>query len=50
VGQREQTNNEPRWLVVVVVGVGWREQTDDEPSWLVVVVVGVGAGENKRIT
>jgi uncharacterized protein (DUF983 family) len=52
VGRREQTNDEPRWLVIVVasVGVGQREQTDDKPSWLVVVVVGVGAGENKRMT
>jgi hypothetical protein len=35
-------NDEPRWLVVVVVvGVCWRGKTDDELMWLVVVVVGV---------
>jgi hypothetical protein len=38
VNWQEQTSDEPRWLVVVVVGVDWRERTNNEP----VVVVDVG--------
>jgi hypothetical protein len=34
-------NNEPMWLVVIVVGGCWQERTDDKPRWLVVVVMGV---------
>jgi hypothetical protein len=46
VGWRERTDDEPRWLVVVVAGVCWREGTtwNDEPRWLVVVVVCVPVG------
>ena len=38
------TNDEPRWLIVVV-GVDQQEQTNDKPTWLVVFVVGVDGQE-----
>ena len=35
-------NDEPRWLIVIVVGVDGQEQMDDEPRWLIIIVVGGG--------
>ena len=38
------TNDEPRWLIVIV-GVDQQEQTNDTPTWLIIFIVGVDGQE-----